>query len=67
VSELWNIYLYVSKCTWKQILCKSYIHDIFITSVFKIKQELYIALGPPPSPQQKILGVRLWHSFDDRD
>ena len=33
------------------MLCNSYIHDmIFITSVFKIKQELYITLGLPPPP-----------------
>ena len=52
MSESWNIYLYVSKCRWKQILCKSYIHNmIFIMSVFKMKQGLSIALGPlhPPT------------------
>jgi hypothetical protein len=35
---------------------------IFGTSVFKMKQELYIALGSP-HPQQNILGVWQWHSF----
>jgi len=68
VSKSWNIYLYVSKCSCKQIVCRSYIHDmIFITSVFKMKQELYIALGLPPPPNKKFWVCACGTALDDRD
>lgn len=40
---------------------------IFVTLVFKVKQELYIALGPPPPPNKILWVCACGTVLDDRD